>query len=436
MNHAKLPVAHTAEKSLLGAVMLKPSILGWLEVTERAFHEAPNLAIWRAMQAIHASGEAIDEVTLEVELERSGKLGAIGGLAYLSRVAMTVPTSANAESYAKTLERYRITREVLQAVADVPTVSDGIMGEELLDSVLSRLSAITRIQANEKTAVSSTLPDLVRRMIDDVDAIAKGDLGSSLCPTGIPSLDARITGIPLGTVTAIGGRPGGGKSSSLLNFAENAARLGKVAVIFTTEDPRDRWGERLLAKHGNLRVDRLYARHLGAIDLNKAAQASDDLKALSNLHVVHAHGMTALEITRIATGMGAGFVGVDYIQKVAAPEPRMKLHEAIEANSKIFGDYAGKSGAGVVILSQMSKDIEKEDRRPRKSDLRYGEGLVQEAKLIILLHDPKNRERPMLREMLVAKRNQGESEMIAEVLFDGAHCRFLEVTAIKSQMEF
>lgn len=433
---ATLPWSDAAEQSLLGAVLLKPEIMGWLEVNPKSFHGAKNSAIWSAMTALHGREIAIDVVTIEAELSKIGTLEAIGGLSYISKVAIQVPTAANAESYAKTLEEFRVTREVLHVVAEV-NGREGVAGEALLDALLGELAGIKRAKANEQTAVSDTLPNLAKAIIADVDSIAKGNLGDSFCPTGIDAVDFAVGGAPRGTVTVVGARPGGGKSATLLNMAEHAARLGMVAVIFTTEDPRDRWGERWIAKHGLIDLGRIYKRKLTPVELRSVLEVADYMDDLPNLHVVHAHGMTAVEISRIAIGFGAKFVGVDYIQKVKSPNRAItKLHEIIEANSKIFGDYAGKSGAAVVILSQMSKEIEKENRRPTKADLRYGDGLTQEAKLMILLHDPKNKDRPMLREMLIAKMNQGEKEMVIEVLFDGAHCRFLDASAMKSQQEF
>lgn len=430
-----LPWSEAAEQSLLGAVLLKPELLGWLEVNEDSFFDAKNRSIWQAMASLHAREINIDEVTLEAELSRIGSLEAIG-LSYISRVALKVPTSANAESYVATLEEFRVSREVSRVVAEVST-REGVTGEELLDQMLSGLAAIKRAKANEKTSVADTIPTLVQTIIADVDAIAKGNLGESFCPTGFSAVDFAVGGAPRGTVTAIGARPGGGKSATLLNMAEHAESLGMVACIFTTEDPRERWGERWCAKHGNVDLGRIYKRTLTPVEMGAMLEAATHMRSKKNLHVIHAHGMTAVEICRIAMGFGAQFVGVDYIQKVKSPDrATTKLHEIIEANSKIFGDYAGKSGAAVVVLTQLSKEIEKENRRPNKADLRYGDGLTQEAKLMILLHDPKSKERPMLREMLIAKMNQGEKEMVIEVLFDGAHCRFLDASAMKSQGEF
>lgn len=421
----QVPSSEATEQSLLGAVMLKPEILGWLDVEVEHFHGPKNRSVWRAMTALHDRGMAIDEVTLDSELERMGVQSAVG-VAYLGQLAITTPTAANAASYAEMLSEHRVSREVMGVAANAlaKIQSGDLAGEELLDSTVADLAQISRRKSNERTDVAGSVRELVVRMIDEVDARAKGLAGSSLVPTGIRALDARIGGIPLATVTAIGGRPGSGKSSMLLNVAEHAARLGKVVAIFTTEDPRDRWNERLLARHTGVSVDRLYGRTLKPHELQAASRAADSLRELEKLHIIHAHGMGAQGIIRTSMALGAELVAVDYIQKLKTPAPKMKLHEAIEQNAKLLGDYAGKSGSGVIVASQLSKDIEREQRRPTTGDLRYGDGLVQEAKLILLLHNPKSDAEQNQRELLVAKRNQGESDMLIPVRFEGAQCRF------------
>ena len=155
-----LPWSESAEQSLLGAVLLKPEILGWLEVDPGCFHGAHNVAVWGAMSALKARELAIDTVTLESELTRSGALKAIGGVSYLSKLALEVPTAANAESYAATLEDYRVTREVMRATADVQAraVIDDLSGETLLDALLAELAGIKRRPANELTAIADTVP--------------------------------------------------------------------------------------------------------------------------------------------------------------------------------------------------------------------------------------------------------------------------------------
>jgi replicative DNA helicase len=426
----EIPWSESTEQSLLGAVLLKPEILAWLEVSPACFHGLQNKAVHAAMASLHARSHAIDEITLEAELERTGTLKAIGGVAYLGKLACLVPTSANAASYAATLEELRVTREAMRAIAGVQArIQDGLNGEALLDALGSELAGIKRRPANELTAISDTSSEMYRRLLDDVDARAKGETRTtSFIPTGIAEVDQQIDGFPRGTVSGLGGRPGKGKSSFAAQAAAHAATLGATVAIFTTEDPRDRWTERLMAKYSLVSVDRIYNRDLGPSELGAVANAAEKLKRLKNLHIIHAHGMGAQDVIRAATALGADMAIVDYVQKLKAPESRMKLHDAIEANSKALGDFAGSSNAAIVVLSQLSKDIERENRRPTLSDLRYGDGLAQEVKLMMLLHDPQDSD-PMLREIIVATRNQGRSDMRIRVRFDGAHCRYLEPDA-------
>lgn len=76
------------ERLLLGSILLlggMPHGLGRY-VSPADFCDPKNQAVFLAMTAILARGEALEVATLEAELERMGKLALIGGLAELCEI--------------------------------------------------------------------------------------------------------------------------------------------------------------------------------------------------------------------------------------------------------------------------------------------------------------------------------------------------------------
>ena len=61
--------------------------------------------IFQAMVDLSDRGEAIDATTVRTILDDQGDLQNIGGLSYLVEIINSVPTSANAEYYAKNCSR-------------------------------------------------------------------------------------------------------------------------------------------------------------------------------------------------------------------------------------------------------------------------------------------------------------------------------------------
>jgi len=84
-----LPHNLSAEASVLGGVLLRRAALdapavAALEVPD--FYGPKHQAVWMAMRNLEATSQPIDPITVEVELQRLGKLDAVGGLAFLGEL--------------------------------------------------------------------------------------------------------------------------------------------------------------------------------------------------------------------------------------------------------------------------------------------------------------------------------------------------------------
>lgn len=419
-----LPWSQLCEEGVLGSALLNPEILDWLQLDDADFFDPRHRALWQAMGAVRERGLDVDPITVSEELCRQGKLEAVGPL--LASSAVTVGTASAVESYASELREHRVTRDVLEAAADISELAKRreSAGEELLGAALDRLARIQRSEANARTDLGAAAREFARVVGPEAEARAKGLEGGTMLATGIGPIDSELGGIPMGTLTGIAARYGGGKSALALNVALNVARRGRTSAIYTLEDPRPRWVERAHAREARVDLSRVAKREMDGRQLGAVVRAADELAKIECLHVVEAHGWGAREIVRHATGLRAELVVVDYAQKLASPERGLKKHEAIEENARLLGNHAGKSGSAVILLSQVLKGAKAENRLPTDEDLRYGEGVAQESKLLLILHDPQISGSESTRYLLVAKRNQGENNRVIEVTFEGAICEF------------
>src|SRR5688572_9500623 len=98
-----LPHNLEAEKAVLGAILINNHVFNQASEALDAedFYRAAHQRIWNKMVDLSARNEAIDPITLQDELVRSGELDDVGGPAYVSSLTDGVPRSANVEYYAK-----------------------------------------------------------------------------------------------------------------------------------------------------------------------------------------------------------------------------------------------------------------------------------------------------------------------------------------------
>src|SRR5260370_20558607 len=95
-----LPHSIDAEASILGGIILRNDVLAQLDTLEvDDFYDHRHKVVFQAMRNLEASARPIDVVTLENEIEKAGKLDAIGGIGFLGELAMRVPTADNVLAY-------------------------------------------------------------------------------------------------------------------------------------------------------------------------------------------------------------------------------------------------------------------------------------------------------------------------------------------------
>lgn len=417
----EIPWSDSAERSVVGAVILRPEALAWLDVEPADFYSPPNRKIWEACAALHGRGEPVDPVTLEAELTRAGTLEAVGGLGRLADACEYVPTAANVEAYAAELRRLRISRDVLLAAASVRQhVAEGTHGEALLDLAMRSLSAISAPQRTEGVTATDAMRTEYRQIVEDLDRDQPPGV-----QTGIGVLDRAIGGFPLGIPTVIGARPSIGKTSLTLSIAANAAASDVGVHVFTWEDRIPGFAQRLLAAMSGVPVSRIRARDLERDELSRLAAAADMRR--DRLVLEHAHGRTVPQVVRSVRAtrrqIGTELVMLDYLQLIPAPARGLSRRERVAQNAELLAEFAGTDNVAVVINSQLNRESEKEGRRPRLSDLRDAGEIEQVGKLILALHDPEGdgpNEDDL--EIHVLKNHQGPRARCT-VSFDRARCR-------------
>src|SRR5581483_1058351 len=117
MTHPELPHSIEAEKATLGSILLNReavvAVAPWL--LPAFFYMERHAQIYEAMLACYNARVPPDTRTVSDELRRRNRLDAVGGIAYLSDLVDTVPTSYHVEYYARIVERTALLRQLINA---------------------------------------------------------------------------------------------------------------------------------------------------------------------------------------------------------------------------------------------------------------------------------------------------------------------------------
>lgn len=195
-----------------------------------------------------------------------------------------------------------------------------------------------------------------------------------------------------GGLHIVGARPAVGKTLYALMIARGEACGGTPVRYVSLEMTARELAPRLVAQTGRLPLDAIARRR----------DADEQVRPLldSAIRVVSGLPLTIADessqtVEAIAAGARAahhrgecGLLIIDHMQLIEASDSRRGLRETVTAQSRALKGLAMQLDIPVIVLSQLSRASESEERPPRMSDLRESGSLEQDADTVTLLSMP------------------------------------------------
>ena len=195
-----------------------------------------------------------------------------------------------------------------------------------------------------------------------------------------------------GGLHIVGARPAVGKTLYALMLARGAAAGGVPVRYVSLEMTARELAPRLIAQNGRLPLDAIAGRSL--TDEHVRPLLADTIRALRSLPLTIADEASQ-SVEAIAAGARAAhhrgecdLLIIDHMQLIEASDSRRSLRETVTAQSRALKGLAMQLDIPVVVLSQLSRGLEGEERPPRMSDLRESGSLEQDADTVTLLSMP------------------------------------------------
>ena len=389
-----LPHDIEAEESVLGSVLIDGECITRLAplLKDGDFYRERNQLCFDAAMALFQRDQAVDQVTLAGELQRTEKLDLVGGMAYLSHLVSITPTSVHAEDYAQVVSRTSKMRRLIDAGSRITAL--GYNDTEDMDATMREAEdALFAVRGASQTRGFVSLREIYDQYLQD-----QADAASSLEPagmpimTGFPDLDEYLGGLQRADMIILGARPSMGKSSLALNMAVNAAKAGQTCGIFSLEMTREQLAMRVLSSEANIDSHRL---RLGLYTHNEESRIIDAIGTLSDLPVfiddTPYQGMVEMrgKARRLALEKGLDLLVVDYLQLVQGKQrwgQSNRVQETTEISRELKG-LAGDLKVALIACSQLNRMVEnRPNNRPRLSDLRDSGSIEQDADVVMFIH--------------------------------------------------
>lgn len=390
-----LPYSDEAEKSLLGALMLQPSL--WDRVESQLvlddFYVSKHAYIFAAIVALHKKNQAVDMLTVIEMLKNQQKLDDAGGDMYVLNIVDQAPSAANVFEYAKIIRDKALLRALQAKATDIVDSvfhPDGRDPEQLVSQAEAAIFAIS--QQRTKSAGPQSIADVLAKTTEKIDYLYRSDGAMTGVPTGYTDLDAMTSGLQPADLIIVAGRPSMGKTVLGINMAEHVALTAKQpVVIFSLEMPSDSIVMRMLSSLGRIPQGRVRSGKLTDDDWPRMTSAVGMLSE-APIFIDDTPGLSPAELRsrarRLAREHGQlGLIVVDYLQLMRVPELRDNRVQEISEISRSLKMIAKELNTPLIALSQLNRSLEnRQDRRPVMSDLRESGAIEQDADIIAFIY--------------------------------------------------
>jgi len=434
------PLPHNleAERSILGAVLLDNHALNAAMERLRSedFFLPQHRRIFERMVQLGEKQQAIDTITLMEDLARSGALEAAGGVAYLSQLADGLPRVTNVDHYARIVKEKAILRTLIYSTSVIQ--EQALAGGDDADVILDRAeSTIFQIAEDRVKAGLINVKDLVKESYDRLEKILSEGRRISGLATGYAGLDNETAGLQASELIILAARPSMGKTALALNIAENVAlRQRQPVAVFSLEMSKESLLLRLLASQARVDAHKFRTGHMNRDDWAKVTASLAELGE-APIWIDDSASSTVLEMgakaRRLKRDRGLSLMIVDYLQLVVPTHSGRGTNrqEEVSSISRSLKGLAKELKVPIVVLSQLTRAPEREDRKPQLSDLRESGAIEQDADVVLFINRPNfyktdiPEEDRAKAELIIAKQRNGPTASL-NFVFLSRHTRFEE----------
>jgi replicative DNA helicase len=383
-----------AERAVIGSILLDPEIAGDVfEILKHEdFYNQANKLIFSGMETLFDVGDSIDPISVADVLLKNQQLEKAGGTLGIAQMADSVPTSAHAKYYAKIVREKSILRNLINSGGKIV---ESAFSLDDVDNILDQAER-SILSIGERYVEKSYAPigKIVNDAFDKLDNIksqqtAEGQVTG--LSTGFRALDEMTTGFHRSDLVIIAARPSMGKSAFALQMAKNmAVDHGLKIGVFSLEMSSEQIALRLLSLESRVNFEKIRRGNLTAEEWERLTHAAS---VFMKAHII-IDDDSMLEpralrtkVRRIKKEYGLDAIVIDYIQLMSSNRNRENRQQEISEISRSLKVLGREMDIAVLALSQLSRSVEqREDKRPRLSDLRESGAIEQDADTVMFIH--------------------------------------------------
>ena len=398
------------EQTILGAALNSDSSaqLVTAKLSPQDFYFPRNEMIFTALADAILKDEPTDAVTIASKIDHDRT----GGAPYLFQLIEAACLPAHVEHHIQTLKTTSAKRRLGSAGLAIQQLSEAEDLEQALNEAQAYLDGVIDADSDEAKRVAETIDATLDRFVEIQDGTAPKGL-----MTGFYDLDEITSGLQPGQMVIVAARPGVGKSTLAVDIMRHLSiHEGIPTAIFSLEMSTHEINTRVLASEANVDIKRMRQGRMRSEDWDRVGKARESLDS-APLFIDESPENTVMDIVAKTKMMvkrhGIKLIVVDYLQLLHSGKREESRQQEVAGFSRALKLLAKSAGIPVIAVAQLNRESERNDSKPKPSDLRESGALEQDADVILLLHreDMKHSdgERAGEVDVIVAKNRGGET---------------------------
>ena len=384
-----------AEQAVLGSMMTEKSVIPRIETllgpTSDAFFTTDHQLIYTAILAVYNRVNDADPILVANELNRTDQLNRVGGSDYLYELQAPIVETESSEFYAEILREKATRRRLIHASTQIRELAqdESIEISDVLDQSQEAVYELGRTGAKRGF---EHIQSLLKQAINVIEKLFHKQEKFLGVPTGFVDFDNLTSGLQPGNFIIIAARPSMGKTTLVLNIAQNIAiEQERPVAIFSLEMPSQDIALRMLSAESQINFGQLRAGKFNEDYWGPLSQGVDKLGKAPIL-INDNRGLTVQSVRAEARRLKGDYenlslIIIDYLQLLRGTGRYNAREQEISEISRALKILAWELNVPVLACSQLNREVERRpNKQPQLSDLRESGAIEQDADLVAFLY--------------------------------------------------
>ena len=379
------PSSQEAEDAILGAIIDSPSLLD--EVTaylsEDIFYYTRSRRLYSILLNMSKSNDTIDTITIIGRLSDSDKSAGVTAY-YISGLLEGLGTPGLAKRYAVQVYEKHLLREVISQSTEIS--QSAYKNNQDVYNILDDAHFTIGQLINIRPGLTFSIEDAMDETFDNIISSDK-----NIIKTGFKGIDDLSGGMTRGEITIIGGRPGHGKTTIMINMVKLCIDQGLRVIVFNREMTNVEMLKKLIVlESGKLSYLDIRLGYVG--DLVKMGELEATKRNIETKYSADKFAMfdnmpsfdeTAAQVKKFKPDI----IFDDYIQLIMPDKRIIERRLQLEKLVNSYKWLAKKQKCVCVLLSQLNRGLEiRGDGRPKLSDLAESGAIEQVAENVLFVY--------------------------------------------------